>query len=459
MPENFKNYSKTTFLIGMGFFTMGLMDPIYDSYVPIFLGDYISSKGLVGFIMTLDNIFALFLIPLVSALSDRTRTPLGRRMPWILATLPPAAVFFALIPFAGLRSLVLLVGTVFLLNIFKQAARGPVVALMPDTIPEELRSEANGVINTMGGIAAIVGTIGLSKLMDVSVVLPLVGDTARKLPFMISGLLVITAALLLFMFVKEKISAQGTSGEGRTAAQTDEAAPADGGQTEKRPGIMASLAQVFRSPRNAAGDGRGALFLLLALFFWFFGYQGILPFLTMYTRDILGVSEGTAGLSPGMFAAAYAIFAIPSGVLAHRIGRAKTIRAALCVMTLICVLLFLHEPITRLAGLSPIAALVSFWALLFCMGMFWVAVITNSFPMLWGMASYENIGVYTGLYYTFSQAAAILSPPVTGLLIDTCGFPALYAFGAVCMLTAFVFMKKVKPDKGHRLAFLTVFSC
>jgi MFS family permease len=160
--RGFKDYYGATFLIGLGFFTMGLMDPVYDSYVPIFLGDYIPSKGLVGFIMTLDNIFALFLIPFVSALSDKTKTSLGRRMPWILATLPPGAVLFALIPFAGLHSLPLLVVTLFFLNIFKQAARGPVVALMPDTIPDEYRSEANGVINTMGGLAAITGAIGLS---------------------------------------------------------------------------------------------------------------------------------------------------------------------------------------------------------------------------------------------------------------------------------------------------------
>ncbi|MDR1932507.1 MAG: MFS transporter [Spirochaetales bacterium] len=431
MPENFKDYSKTTFLIGLGFFTMGLMDPVYDSYVPIFLGDYIASRGVVGFIMTLDNVFALLLIPLVSALSDRTRTPLGRRMPWILATLPPAAVFFALIPFAGLRSLFFLVGTVFLLNIFKQAARGPVVALMPDIIPGEYRSEANGVINTMGGIAAIAGTIGLSRLMDVSLLLPLIGDTARKLPFLISGFLVIAATVLLFVCVREKPAPRR---EGPEAVLP-----------EKKPGILASLIQVFREspPAGGSGESRGALFLLLALFFWFFGYQGILPFLTMYTRDILGVSEGTAGISPGMFAAAYAIFAIPSGFIAHKAGREKTIRAALLVMSFICVLLFLHEPFSRAAGLSPRAALVSFWVLLFCMGMFWVAVTTNSFPVLWGMASHENIGVYTGLYYTFSQAAAILSPPVTGFLIDICGFRSLYAFGALCMLTAFLFMKKV----------------
>jgi Na+/melibiose symporter-like transporter len=96
--KSMKGYYGLTFLIGLGFFTMGLMDPLYDNYVPILLSRYIGSKGIIGTIMTLDNIFAIFLIPIVSAISDRTRTKIGRRMPYIIVTLPLTAVFFSLIP-------------------------------------------------------------------------------------------------------------------------------------------------------------------------------------------------------------------------------------------------------------------------------------------------------------------------------------------------------------------------
>ncbi|HAW70761.1 MAG TPA: MFS transporter, partial [Firmicutes bacterium] len=77
----FRKFLGLTFLIGFGFFTMGLMDPLYDTYVPIFLGKYIDQNKTIGAIMTLDNIFALFLIPIVSAWSDNMRTRIGRRMP------------------------------------------------------------------------------------------------------------------------------------------------------------------------------------------------------------------------------------------------------------------------------------------------------------------------------------------------------------------------------------------
>jgi len=202
--KGFGPYLGLTFLIGFGFFTMGLMDPLYDTYVPIFLSRYIDRMSMVGFFMTIDNILAIFLIPLVSAWSDRTYTRIGRRMPYILVLLPLTAVLFGAIPYAADISLGFLLAVLLLLNMTKQSVRGPVVALMPDTIPADYRSEANGVINTMGGIASIVGTIGLARLMDLDTTLPLLGATKDRLPFPLAGIFVVLAVILLFAFIREK---------------------------------------------------------------------------------------------------------------------------------------------------------------------------------------------------------------------------------------------------------------
>jgi MFS family permease len=420
----FAAYTGTTFLIGLGFFTMGLMDPLYDGYVPIFLSDYLESKQLIGTVMTLDNLLALFLIPVFSALSDRTRTRIGRRMPYIIVTLPLSALFFSSIPFAAARAFWALVVLLFFLNMAKQAARGPVVALMPDTIPGDYRSEANGVINTMGGIAAIVGTVVLAPMMDISVNLPLIGDTRRKLPFLIAGILVIIATILLFAFVKERSRA------------TDAA--------DKREPLLASLKLVFGS------RDRSAMWVLLSIFLWFLGYQGVLPFVTLYATEILGTSEGLAGLSVGMVAVAYAIFAIPSGMVAHRIGRKKTIRISLVAVAVLILAVFFHQPVMTAMGISGTPALAIFWVLLFLFGIFWGAIVTNSFPMLWQMATYANMGIYTGLYYFFSQGAAILAPPITGGLIDVAGYRSIFIYCSICLLIAFVLMGLVsggEPEK------------
>ena len=411
-----KGYYLTTFLIGLGFFTMGLMDPLYDTYVPIFLARFIESKALIGSIMTFDNMLAIFLIPVFSAISDRTRTRIGRRMPFILVCLPITAVAFGLIPFSALSSLWLLIILVFILNLFKQAVRGPVVALMPDMIPGDLRSEANGVINTMGGIATIVGTVGLARLMDIPINLPGLGPTTDILALPISSVLVMVAVLLLFFFVKEKKAVELT-------------------ESDKKEPILHSLQVIFSE------KDKSALFILLSLLFWFIGYQGILPFVGLYSKDILQTSSGTASLAAGMVGIAYAIFAIPSGVVAHRIGRKKTIRVSLSILVVLLALIFFHDPLT--SAMSASLRQYTFWALLFCFGIFWVSVVTNSFPMLWQMSTYQTVGIYTGLYYFFSQLASIISPPITGAFIDLFGFRAIFLYGSVAMLVAFFLMGKV----------------
>ncbi|MGE4584208.1 MAG: MFS transporter [Sphaerochaeta sp.] len=411
-----KGYYLTTFLIGLGFFTMGLMDPLYDTYVPIFLAKFVESKALIGSIMTFDNMLAIFLIPVFSAISDRTHTRIGRRMPFIVICLPVTAVAFGLIPYSALSSLWLLILLIFILNLFKQAVRGPVVALMPDMIPGNLRSEANGVINTMGGIATIVGTVGLARLMDVPINLPGRGPTKDILAFPISSILIIIAVLLLFFFVKEKKAV-------------------DHEQSEKKEPILHSLKVIF------AEQDKSALFILLSLLFWFIGYQGILPFVGLYSKDILKTSSGTASLAAGMVGIAYAIFAIPSGIVAHRLGRKKTIRFSLMVLVVLLAGIFFHDPLT--ASMSAAVRQYTFWALLFCFGIFWVSVVTNSFPMLWQMSTYQTVGIYTGLYYFFSQLASIISPPITGAFIDAFGFRAIFLYGSASMLVAFFLMGSV----------------
>lgn len=425
--KGFRKYLGLTFLIGFGFFTMGLMDILYDTYVPIFLGGYLTSNFLIGTIMTLDNILAVFLIPFISLWSDNTRTRIGRRMPFIIVLLPLSALCFSLIPYAAARSLGAVLLVIFGLNLFKQSVRGPVVALMPDTIPGEFRSEANGIINTMGALGAIISTVGLARLMDLDIVLPVLGKTKDSLPFPIAGILVLLATLLVFAFVRER----NRDGDAKA---------------EKIP-LVSSL-------RAIAGEkDKSALWILLSLFFWFLGYQGLLPFIGKLSKEVLGVtSSGMAALPASAVAIAQTLFAIPSGFIAHRIGRRKAIRGSLVILAVIlCAAGLVASPL--LSALGQGARFWTFLALMFAYGIFWITVITNSFPMLWQMATYGTIGVYTGLYYTFSQTAAITSPPFTGAIIDFIGYPGVFVFAAACMLVACFFMGKVtKGEPGEKPA-------
>ena len=427
--KSLKGYYLTTFLIGLGFFTMGLMDPLYDTYVPIFLRNFIESNTIVGLIMTFDNVLAIFLIPIFSALSDRVDTRIGRRMPFIVTLLPIAAVLFGLIPFSALSSLWLLIALVFCFNLSKQAVRGPVVALMPDMVPGDLRSEANGVINTMGGIATILGTVALARLMDVYIKLPGQEEPVNEiLAFPVASLFVILAVVLLFIFVKERSSQ----------------VPREKAVKEKKESILQSL-------RHVVGEkDKSALFILISLLCWFISYQGVLPFVGLYSEEVLGTSSGTASLAAGMVGIAYAIFAIPSGKVAHRFGRKRTIRVSLVCLVAVTLLVFVHSFVT--ASWNPTVRLVSFWALLFLFGIFWVSVVTNSFPMLWQMSDYTTVGIYTGLYYFFSQAASIIAPPIAGGCIDLFGYPALFVFTAIFFAIAWITMSKVDRGEPEDLA-------
>ncbi|MFP4644764.1 MAG: MFS transporter [Spirochaetales bacterium] len=420
LPQGFY---RTTIMIGVGFFTMGLMDPLYDNYVPVFLSGFLESRAAIGGFMTIDNIMALILIPLVTGLSDKARTSIGRRMPYILVTLPASAVLFALLPRAGMTSLSVFVATLVAFNLFKQSARGPIVALMPDTIPNEYRSEANGVINMMGGIAAVVGTLALAPLMDARIVLPVIGDTSRQLPFMISGVLIIVAVVSLFSTVKEK-------------RLTDSEPP--------RQSVLESIKNIFEQ------SDKSAVYILIALFLWFTAYWAMRPFMTLYVIEYLELSEGLAGFSTGMFAVAYLAFAIPSGIVAHRIGRKRTIRISLLGMAAMALLMFTHEFWTIELGASQTLAVGSFWALLFVFGIFWGAANTNSFPMLWQMADFDTMGAYTGVYYVFSQSAAIFAPPITGGIVDLVGFRAIFLVTAVVMVASFLVLGKVRGGETTR---------
>lgn len=396
------------------------MDPLYDSYVQIFLSRYIPYKTIVGFIMSIDNIFALFLIPVVSVLSDKTRTPIGRRMPWIIGLLPYAALMFALVPYAAESSLGYLIIVLIALNLFKQSVRGPIVALMPDTIPANFRSEANGVINTMGNVAAIIGTLFLARLMDVDMVLPVLGATKNRLSFPVAGILVLLAAILLFVFVKEK--------------------PA-----ENLPEKSTTFGERIRFAFDK--KNRDALFILLSLFFWFVGYQALVPYITEYTIHAFNLSPGKGPISMGMVGISAALSAVPMGYAASKWGRKKIIRISLFVISIMSVTGFFIEPVGRAAGMPASALAVIFWASMFFFGVFWVAIITNSFPMLWQMADYNNIGLYTGLYYTFSQLAAIVAPTLAGLLIDITNIRTIFLFSAAFFLFAFFTMNTVQSGE------------
>jgi maltose/moltooligosaccharide transporter len=409
------NYGKI-FLLGFGFFGVSIIWATYNAFVPIFLQDKFGLQpALIGFFMTLDNIAALLIQPPVGAWSDRLRTPIGRRMPFILIGAPIGAIVFGLIPLAAVLPLFVACTTTLLLSM--AFWRTPVIALMPDITPSQNRSQANGIINFMGGLGSIIAFLGGSKLYDMN----------PAYPFWLGSGLVIIAALLVLLLIREPKVYEDNH--------------------EEKPSLITSFMKVVTDP------DRSALRVLLAIFFWFVAYNAVEAFFTLYAKNhlLLTVSDGTRLL--GHLSLFFVLFALPSGYLGSRIGRRVTISIGIVIMTL-CLLAMYFIPIATLTkvltklpilGQVPVVSLV-----LMIAGIGWACININSLPMVVDMTDAVHLGTYTGLYYLFSTLAAIAGPNINGLVIQFSGndYSTTMIAAPIFMVLAFIMMIGVRRGES-----------
>jgi maltose/moltooligosaccharide transporter len=408
------NYGKI-FLLGFGFFGVSVVWSVYNAFVPIFLANRFDlAPAWIGFFMTLDNIAALFIQPPVGAWSDRLRTPIGRRMPFILVGAPISALAFGIIPIAAVLPLFVACTSTLLLSM--ALWRTPVVALMPDITPSPKRSQANGIINFMGGVGAIIAF--------------LVGSTLYKqnpnFPFWMGSGLVLLAAILVLIFVKE---------------------PKEYRQTEKQPDMFQSLREVWRD------SDKSALRLFLAIFSWFIGYNAIEAFFTLYSVHHLNLNEADGASMLGHLSLFFVLFALVSGLVGARLGRRVTISMGLVLLAVLTVLMFVLPPATLATPLGklPVLGIVRIISLLLMVaGIAWALININSLPMVVDLVEDARIGTYTGLYYLFSTLAAIAGPNVNGWIIQLSGdnYNAIMVVAPIFMLCALVLMLGVRRGEA-----------
>jgi len=388
------NYGRI-FLLGFGFFGISVVWGVYNAFVPIFLSEKFDlDVRVVAFFMTLDNIAALFIQPAVGAWSDRLRSPLGRRIPFIVIGAPISAAAFGLIPLAGLLPLFVACTSTLLLS--AALWRTPVVALMPDITPSEFRSQANGIINFMGGIGVIIALQTGGVLFDIS----------PNFPFWLGSALVLVSALIVYLFIEE---------------------PKEYEQAEAQPGMFASLRELF------TGEEKSGLRILLAIFFWFIGYSAIETFFTLYATNHLGISAGEGATLLSVLPLFFVLSAIPAGFVAGRIGRRVTISIGLVALIVMMILLYITPASALLTGIAPLplvgipleeggARMLTLAGVLLIMGgVGWAFVNINSLPMVVDLTSAARIGTFTGLYYLFSTLSAIIGPNVNGWAINLSG--------------------------------------
>lgn len=454
---------KRTFLIGFAFFGILLLWQVYDSWCPTFLTDIFAHKmygltsaalkesapekilrvqWIVGIIMACDNLAALILLPIFGNLSDKTKTPIGKRMPYILIGTFVSAVAFPFVPlFFHANNVVGMVIMMGIVLIFMMMYRNPAVALMPDITPKPLRAKANGIINIMGYLGGAFATV-LGIFLKLSDYINTT-DRADKLmiieiPFIIASVLMVISALVLFFTIKEnkieeEIKDELEEGE-RLAAIAD---PVD----DNKPMSKANRIMLFA--------------ILGAEFLWFMADNSIGTYIGNYVIYYLNsVSSATMILTIIGGLGSVIGFAI-AGMIADRIGRKYTIFSGLAITVLgVCLMCFIGPTGVEKAGAEhgeftfPVILYVV-WAL----KGFGMALVHNcSFPMVVELCSSKKIGKFTGFYYASSMSAQTVTPILLGFIFTkTMLWRALPVYAcilyALAALVFFAFVKNIKAKK------------
>jgi len=311
------------------------------------------------------------------------------------------------IPMAANRvSLPLFMVTLGLVLLAMASYRSPAVALMPDLTPKPQRSQANAVVNLMGALG------GILSLALIALLSPHGESHDYTLLFLSVGAVMLAALAIQLLKVKEPPIVQEEAEDART------------------------------SQARLSGPVRRSLLLLLAsIFLWFFGYNAVTTFFSNYARQYWGMERGAFSYALMVAQGAAIVMFLPSGMLAQRIGRKRTILSGIVLLV----------AAFAIGGLFPRfhMAILLIFALA---GVGWAAINVNSLPMVVELCSGADTGRYTGYYYTASMSAQILTPILAGALIERVGYGILFFYGATFVALSLLTLLMVRHGDSKEAA-------
>ena len=415
---------KRTILVGFAFLSISSFWQMYDNLVPKILTETFGvGESISGVIMASDNVLALFLLPLFGGLSDKCTSRLGRRRPFILFGTLTAVALMMILPLltdsfhaspATWKTVCFVVALGALL-VTMGTYRSPAVALMPDVTPKPLRSKANAIINLMGAIGGILYLLITTFLYKTS------ADVyVSYLPlFLIVGGIMLTALAIVMFFVNEpKLVAEQKKREEEHPEETHTPVAENG----------EALPQDVR---------RSLRFLLASIALWFIGYNAVTTWFSVYAANTWHMTLGQANTCLTVATAGAIITYIPSGTVASKLGRRKTIRFGTLLLSGTFATGFVYTMLSD--HFSPLL-----YVLFTLVGVAWAFINVNSLPMVVEMCKGSDVGKFTGLYYTFSMSAQIATPIVAGWLLEHVSYKTLFPYAAFFVFCSFVTMAFVK---------------
>lgn len=491
------DYKKTIY-VGLAFLLISLFWQTYDAIITKILIDKFGlNQTLSGLVMAMDNILALFLLPFFGGLSDRTNHKKGRRTPYIVVgTVLAAFLFVGLSFFDAMQlkklevetnlkaeydiaetyneestvlewgALALTMGSdpeadrisdimdgylltdtlrqgdyndakdayyrylsnqawavtttspavfgvfifmLFLTLVAMSTFRSPAVALMPDVTTKVLRSKGNALINLMGAFGGITAIIlltifGLDKHSFVNYTYAFVS---------VSIIMLLTLVVFLWKVNEPKLVQERIDFEKKHNIVDEEEAE--------------------NHDKISKAKFVSLILILASVFLWFMGYNAVTTKLSDYAPKVLNMGYST----PLLIAQATAIVGfIPIGILSTKLGRKKTILFGVALLTLCFGSVYF---ITESTG-------ILLYVVLGLTGVAWASINVNSYPMVVELSKGSDVGKYTGYYYTFSMAAQILTPILSGFLMDMPSFgrKILFPYATIFVILSFVTMFFVK---------------
>lgn len=417
--------NKRTLLIGFSFFTILMLWQVYNYYCPLFLKElFLENFGkennyLVGIIMAMDNILALFMLPLFGTLSDKTKTKLGKRMPYIIVGTILSLLAFPFIALLFIKnSLVGVIIMMALILISMNVYRAPSVALMPDVTPKPLRAKANAIINLVGYIGAIIGSV-LTMIFTKKIEGGdrLVVGNYLIWPFIITSVFMLVALIVLVLKIREN----------KIVAEMQE-------EMELGEKLSETNEEILDDKPLGKKDKFNLWVLIFSVFLWYFAFNAVETFGSTYALEVLNTKNW--GIATSILAISSLITFMPSTILTKKVGRKNSIVIGLILMVLsLGIATFIRSFGVVLILLMIIA------------GIGWAIINVNSYPMFVELSSSKNVGKFTGYYYAASQIAQSITPIAIGFVFDWIGIEAFFPYATIFMGIALIVFCLIKAPK------------
>lgn len=480
------NYKRTIF-VGFAFFLITAFWQAYDAIIPLMLTNHFGLPQLAsGAVMSLDNILAVFMLPLFGALSDKVCSRYGKRTPFIfIGTIAAVIAFIALSFIDNIQLAPILDSSIPSLYAEADAARDAAYNLM-----QEARSSGNEVL-----IATAQAQITAAEKMFETVqkealsitmnnIVPLVGFILTLLVALISMAVFRSPAVALMPDITIKplrskgnaiINLMGTSGGiivlvlGMIFSTSsifmryswyviavcvvmliglivflstvkENSWANDMIEESKKLGIDETKPVNNNDKKRALSKPEliSLLLILASVALWYIGYNSITSKYSVYASNELGFDYNITLI----IAQAAAIVAyIPVGILSSRFGRKKMILAGVVMLSA-----------AFFSGhfINPTAPQSIMYLVFILAGVGWATINVNSFPMVVELAKGGDVGKYTGYYYTASMAAQIVAPILSGMFYDLFGMrQVFFVFGTVFVVASFVTMLFVKHGDSN----------